>query len=537
MSATNKSQNKKKISIPPKLWMSIVLVVLFGCGMLFFVWVQNENTITKELRFFMQQTCDNLQSRLDYLNKIVYDLRDNQIIMSELENEDGFTENGSAGEAFRSAVNIGEINNNAGGSRPIVEAVWLFDAKADFVRSFYYALSETEMDQKDAAAVQVLNSFMRSNSVDFYYEVKENGSIYLVKLLYNDDMKTAGILVFEMKRQMLELLMENTEDYQKSVWMIYDEQTNKIASSGMAIPHEQIEALRTAFQYDAYEGKIESEIYFIYTAQLPMNLMATIAVPKRQIIVMLYDAVKLYLILIVAAIVLLAIFVRYLLTQVYEKQYTLREMELKYVREQMNPHFMYNVLSSIAIQAKLDGDVQVSQMLHSFIQLTKARIDRGDSDKVKIRQELEYIRYYLYLQNCRFGDRICYDIQVEDESLLECLVPKLCLQLIVENAVVHGLEPKIGKGKVTVRIYCHGEQEIWLDTIDDGVGFPQDGDIVLPLSFEKKDEEHNHVGLNNVYQFIRLIYGENYGLTIVSTKGCGTTVHMRIPYEVEERMA
>lgn len=217
-----------------------------------------------------------------------------------------------------------------------------------------------------------------------------------------------------------------------------------------------------------------------------MNLMITLAVPKTEVLGMLYQAAKVYILLIVVTMTVLAIFVRYLLTQVYQKQYTLKEMELKYVQTQMNPHFMYNVMNSIAIEARLDGNEEVFRKLHSFTELIRAKIFRGNSDKVKIGQELEYIRYYLYLQNSRFGDRIQYEIQVENEVLLDCMVPKLCLQLIVENAVVHGLEPKIGEGKVTVRIYQSGENEICLDTLDDGVGFGKEGEISLPLIFGKR---------------------------------------------------
>ena len=87
-------------------------------------------------------------------------------------------------------------------------------------------------------------------------------------------------------------------------------------------------------------------------------------------------------------------------------------------------------------------------MISSFSQLIQAKIYRDTSEKVKICQELEYVNYYLYLQNYRYGERLQYEINIQDERLTDYYIPKLCIQLIVENAVVHGIEPNIGKGLV-----------------------------------------------------------------------------------------
>lgn len=135
-------------------------------------------------------------------------------------------------------------------------------------------------------------------------------------------------------------------------------------------------------------------------------------------------------------------YVSRLINQVYEKQISMKEMEFKFYQTQMNPHFMFNVLNTIALQAKMDQNEEVFQMFNSFSYLIQAKIYREDKEKVKISQELEYVRYYLYLQKNRFGSRLSYDIDMEQDEIGECLILKLCIQLIVENAVVHGLEPE-----------------------------------------------------------------------------------------------
>ena len=529
-----KSNQNSEIRSKWRPWIGIVIVMICGFGMLLFVWNLNGRQIMKEVNFFLQQTSENIDGKLEYINSVIYALRDNTAFMDGLKDQKMYLETDEAEQRFRETVNIGKMSNNVG-SLPILEAVWLFQGREQSVHTFYYALSDTEIQKRDKHAADVLGCFINSGKTDYYYAVDLAGSIYLVKLLYDDDMKARGTLIFQMRNEMLETLLGSIEEYKESIWCIYDRQGEKIANSRKRLSAKELLDLKNRFIYEVYAGKIQDKSYIIYTKELPMNLMITLAIPKTEVLGLLYQTAKVYILLIIVTMTVLAVFVRYLLTQVYQKQYTLKEMELKYVQTQMNPHFMYNIMNSIAIEARLDGNEEIFQKLNSFTELIRAKIFRGNADKVKIGQELEYIRYYLYLQNSRFGNRIQYEIQIESQELLDCMVPKLCLQLIVENAVVHGLEPKIGEGKVRVNIYQSGENEICLDTIDDGVGFGKEGEISLPLVFEQEDDAHNHVGLNNVYRFLRLIYGERYGLSITSYKDKGTMVRMRIPYEMGKK--
>ena len=219
-----------------------------------------------------------------------------------------------------------------------------------------------------------------------------------------------------------------------------------------------------------------------------------------------------------------------LIKQVYEKQLSIKDMEMKFLQTQMNPHFMFNVLNTIALQAQLDGNQDVYRMISSFSQLIQAKIYRDKSEKVKIRQELEYVNYYLYLQNYRYGERLQYEIHVEDDRLTEYYIPKLCIQLIVENAVVHGIEPNIGKGLVSVKIY-EEDGNICIDTADNGIGFEAEGEILLPLKHKDSDRNHNHVGLNNAHHIIQLMYGEHYGIRVFSTPGEGSKICIKIPFD------
>ena len=207
-------------------------------------------------------------------------------------------------------------------------------------------------------------------------------------------------------------------------------------------------------------------------------------------------------------------------------------MELKFLQTQMNPHFMFNVLNALALQAKIDGNDELSGKISVFSQLIQAKIYRSETEKVQIRQEMEYVRYYLEIQKFRYGDSLTYSVQVE-EGVEECYIPKLCIQLVAENAVVHGLEPKMGGGRVDITA-GQRDGKIQITVTDNGVGFGIDGEVSLPLKTESGDKSHNHVGLNNADSIIKLMYGKEYGIRIYSTAGEGTKVTITIPLDRQD---
>ncbi|MBO7174833.1 MAG: histidine kinase, partial [Spirochaetaceae bacterium] len=178
-------------------------------------------------------------------------------------------------------------------------------------------------------------------------------------------------------------------------------------------------------------------------------------------------------------------------------------------------------------------------MTTAFSRLVQASIYRKDKELVSLRQELEYVEFYLYLQCTRYDGSLSYKITLEDDSLMDCQVPKLCLQFIVENAVVHGLEPKSGGGTVEVLV-SQRQGLLEMQVKDNGMGFGStagaeglEGAIPLPLNLPSHQDQathrHNGVGINNLHQLIKLLYGQEYGISIFSEAGKGTTVTILIP--------
>lgn len=223
--------------------------------------------------------------------------------------------------------------------------------------------------------------------------------------------------------------------------------------------------------------------------------------------------------------------IQYLFNEVYHKQILLTKSELKALHAQINPHFLFNVLEVISWEARMSKNDKIYKMVNSLGQLLRANITLSSREKITIQEELKYIEFYLYLQKMRFCDKINYSISVPDNSILDFYLPKLSIQPIVENAVVHGLENKIGSGSLKINI-LKLQDLIRFEVIDDGVGFDT---ASIDFNYEKNDEylssQHPHIGLINVHKRIKLIYGERYGLSIQSKINEGTKVIINIPFD------
>ncbi|MBP2112007.1 cache domain-containing sensor histidine kinase [Paenibacillus silagei] len=226
--------------------------------------------------------------------------------------------------------------------------------------------------------------------------------------------------------------------------------------------------------------------------------------------------------------------INYLIKEVYEKHLLIKESEIKFLQAQMNPHFLFNTLITIGYKAKLSRDETVYRMVSSLTELLQASIYSNSLAKIPIRQELDFIQFYLYLQKERFEDKLEYTIQIEDDALLDLLLPKLSVQPLVENAVVHGVEKKLGKGMIHIHIYRRNDS-VFFDITDNGNGFdqiPQDWNNYENLTIRKQG--HNNIGLINTHKRTKLIYGEPYGIEVESEPGAGSRVTLHIPTDLGE---
>ena len=208
-----------------------------------------------------------------------------------------------------------------------------------------------------------------------------------------------------------------------------------------------------------------------------------------------------------------------------------RQMEIKHLEEQFNPHFVYNVMETVRYQISEDPET-ASEMLLSFASLMRYSVNYGHT-KVSLETDVEYVNDYLLLQKTRYNNCLLYEFDIPEE-LLECRVPKLLLQPVIENSIVHGY--RAGQ-TLHIRVQAeHRDDTLRFTVTDDGAGIPAERLTELRESFERDltNEYTAHVGLYNIQKVIRLTYGAPYGVQIESTEGQGTAVALTIPYEVEE---
>ncbi|MGQ0845191.1 MAG: sensor histidine kinase [Sporichthyaceae bacterium] len=197
------------------------------------------------------------------------------------------------------------------------------------------------------------------------------------------------------------------------------------------------------------------------------------------------------------------------------------EAQVRALRAQISPHFIYNSLSAIASFVRTDPD-RARELLLDFADFTRYSF-RPTGDFTTLSDELRSIDRYMLLERARFGERLQFTFRVAPE-VLGVSVPFLCLQPLVENAVRHGLEGKTETGHVLVVAEDAGS-DCLLSVEDDGVGMTQDH---LRAALSGRGEATG-IGLGNVDERLRRLFGDFYGLTVVTAPGAGTTVSFRVP--------
>ena len=226
---------------------------------------------------------------------------------------------------------------------------------------------------------------------------------------------------------------------------------------------------------------------------------------------------------------------RMLIDDNYRQKMMKQEIEMRSLQMQINPHFLYNTLDTISWSARMNGMKEISDMTTALGGLM--RYSLSDRDFVTVAEELEKLQYYINIQNVRYGDRM--DIVVDaEEEVMDCYIPKLLIQPILENAIVHGIEDKIDKGLIEIKCYAE-EDDLYIVVSDDGVGMTQEAIEALmgigPAPAEKA-KGHTSIGVYNVNRRIQAVFGPSCGLQVQSELGAGTTIrlHMKKMTEIPD---
>ncbi len=228
--------------------------------------------------------------------------------------------------------------------------------------------------------------------------------------------------------------------------------------------------------------------------------------------------------------------VKYLFDYAYNEKLARKEAKIIALQSQINPHFLNNTLEMMNWQARMAGDVPVSKMIEALATLLDYSMDRSNKKLINLAEELRCADAYFYIISMRFGQRLRVEKEV-DQELMQFQVPQLILQPILENAVVHGIEA-VKSGTIKLRVFKENGNVI-LQVINSGkIMTKADEERVrdilegIPGSIAAGKGKHISLGIRNVNERIKLIYGEEYGLTILPYDEVDTVSAITIPFEI-----
>ncbi len=228
----------------------------------------------------------------------------------------------------------------------------------------------------------------------------------------------------------------------------------------------------------------------------------------------------------------MALNIKGLLNKLVEEEKEKRELELKALQNQVNPHFLYNTLNSIKWMATVQKAEGIKNMVVALGRLLK-NLAADTIEKITLRKELTLLKDYIYIQQIRYKGKIKFNLELEDEKLLDYKIIKFTIQPLVENAIFHGIEPKKNPGKIDLFI-SKDKEDLIIKVRDDGIGMSEEQiKELFSEEREKKDRKRglSGIGLRNVNKRLKLIYGEEYGIKVKSSKGEYTEIIIQMPCE------
>lgn len=223
---------------------------------------------------------------------------------------------------------------------------------------------------------------------------------------------------------------------------------------------------------------------------------------------------------------------QYQFEKIYLEELALKDANIMALQSQINPHFLNNTLEIINWEARMNGNLKVSSMIEALSTMLEATMNRAKVQLILLSEELSYVDAYLYIISQRFGDNFECKKQI-DENLLSVKVPRLIIQPIIENAVEHGMNFH-EKGRVELNVY-RDQNRLCIEVMDNGVLTGKDKDKIRQLLSDQnvQDQPSRSIGIRNVNKRLKIMYGEEYGLTILSNAQGYTVSTITVKIEQE----
>ena len=456
---------------------------------------------------------------------------------------------------LKSAVNLFSESNRMELFEPFVEKIYLFNDSDRSICNLYYPMTISEMKESQKIYESLYKDYKKAK-VPFYFQT-DGKYLNLCMELYDAQMKPLGTCIFALNKVGIEANYTNLEKMGYYRWSIRQGENILLGKENISFEKTlyvledkmqtgfgiEIEAMVPGWVIYRSVGTTVATVLFISALMIvALSLLGhMMAVHYVRPLETVAEKIKLVgkgdfdtkldeygveeLQNISSTFNEMTDYIKRLVKEVYETQLIAQQSQIQYLQSQMDPHFLFNVLSMIEMKAAMNQDKEVQEMLYKLSNIYQGKIFRKNEHFIPLEDEMEIVDFYLSLQNSRFGEKIKYSISYDGgkEKYADLTVPRLSIEPIVENAVCHGLEPKEEKGHITVDV-SRNKDTLKIHIEDNGVGFETE-----KLVEKNEDKNHSHVGLWNTNKMIHNLCGKEYGLEIKSEVGKGTTVTVLLP--------
>ena len=549
-----------------------VCTLLSVCAAVFYVFFSFFFQKTQEdIEYVLRYTSQQYEAHMQFIEDSVIAIRHNTVLDDFFQKEEYDLEEIEPQLSY--SMELFSERNMVERQLPFVTGIYLFNNGNECIYEHYYATTLAAGREQKRKYENMQQEFKSTS--DQYACLSDKDELNIFFRIYDENMREKGIGVVQISQSAVAKVLETVQLYHNGGWAVLDKNDQLLASEGA---QELVKKLQTSENSWNGTKDLAGTKVIGYGNLCGFGVRTVISVGYGNIFSILKPTlfivlVGLIVVLGIAFLVSYAISYRftkpvtrmiqsiqafgktdlnarmedssiqefhdmgivfnemadrieYLITQVYEKEIVAARSQVKYLQSQINPHFQFNILAMLSLKAKMAGNEEVYDGLNAFSRLMQGKIFREKEIKIKVKEELEIVQFYLYLQKSRYQDKLSYEVKLEDEKIGEDLIPRLLIEPLVENAVSHGLEPKRGKGNLQVLLYEREMLYIWVK--DDGVGVCRNQ---TKAEENKEKTPHTHVGWENTKKMLRILYGDHYKFQVWSEPGKGTEIEIAVPIE------
>lgn len=549
-----------------------VCTLLSVCAAVFYVFFSFFFQKTQEdIEYVLRYTSQQYEAHMQFIEDSVIAIRHNTVLDDFFQKEEYDLEEIEPQLSY--SMELFSERNMVERQLPFVTGIYLFNNGNECIYEHYYATTLAAGREQKRKYENMQQEFKSTS--DQYACLSDKDELNIFFRIYDENMREKGIGIVQISQSAVAKVLETVQLYHNGGWAVLDKNDQLLASEGA---QELVKKLQTSENSWNGTKDLAGTKVIGYGNLCGFGVRTVISVGYGNIFSILKPTlfivlVGLIVVLGIAFLVSYAISYRftkpvtrmiqsiqafgkpdlnarmedssiqefhdmgivfnemadrieYLITQVYEKEIVAARSQVKYLQSQINPHFQFNILAMLSLKAKMAGNEEVYDGLNAFSRLMQGKIFREKEIKIKVKEELEIVQFYLYLQKSRYQDKLSYEVKLEDEKIGEDLIPRLLIEPLVENAVSHGLEPKRGKGNLQVLLY---EREmLYICVKDDGVGVCRNQ---TKAEENKEKTPHTHVGWENTKKMLRILYGDYYKFQVWSEPGKGTEIEIAVPIE------